>query len=126
VDQAKPLAEVSRGGLEFETVQYWSCTHSSKTSAPVPGMTKKLNVQFNNNRERRLSKGSLPDMNGNPQSPMKANGAKSPNRSSGGSSKSEKQGRLAVDRTDTSASGWATENEDDEKVGIVPQQRVRS
>lgn len=78
-------------------------------------MTKKLNVQFNNSRERRLSRGSLPDMNGNLQSPTKANGAKSPTRSGGGTSKSEKQGRPLVDRTDTSASGWATENEDDEK-----------
>ena len=82
-------------------------------------MTKKSQVHFSN-RERRPSKGSLEDMdgsNGSVRSPSRSSGAKSPTRSNGSAvSRGKSQERPGYDRTDTSASGWATENEDDEKV----------
>ncbi|KAK0850366.1 phosphatidate cytidylyltransferase [Friedmanniomyces endolithicus] len=78
-------------------------------------MTKKSSVHFGN-RERRMSKDSLPDlMEGNKaRSSSRSSGAKSPTRSNGAIRRSDKQDRPGYDRTDTSASGWATENEDDE------------
>ncbi|KAK1059624.1 phosphatidate cytidylyltransferase [Friedmanniomyces endolithicus] len=78
-------------------------------------MTKKSSVHFGN-RERRMSKDSLPDlMDGNKaRSSSRSSGAKSPTRSNGAIRRSDKQDRPGYDRTDTSASGWATENEDDE------------
>ncbi|KAI6911063.1 hypothetical protein KC334_g3017, partial [Hortaea werneckii] len=75
-------------------------------------MTKKPTVSFQN-RERRMSNSSAPspiaNMNGSGnKSPMRANGAKSPTRQGG--KQQEKGGR-----PDTTPSGWATENEEDEK-----------
>ena len=78
-------------------------------------MTKKsANVHFQN-RERRSSQSSLPEMNGSGRSQSRSSGAKSPTRSSGNGLRQ----RPGVDRTDTSASGWATENDEDDKVGFV-------
>jgi len=93
-------------------------------------MTKKSQVHFSN-RERRPSKGSLPDMdgsNGSVRSPSRSSGAKSPTRGSNGnalSSRGKSQERPGYDRTDTSASGWATENEDDEKVSRMLERRMQ-
>ena len=71
-------------------------------------MTKpKHSVSFNQ-REHRSSE----DMS---RSPVRSNGAKSPTRN-GSMHKSDRHERPGVDRTDTSASGWATDNEEDEKV----------
>ncbi|KAI7697049.1 phosphatidate cytidylyltransferase, partial [Hortaea werneckii] len=72
----------------------------------------KPTVSFQN-RERRMSNSSatspIANMNGSGnKSPMRANGAKSPTRQSG--KQQEKGGR-----PDTTPSGWATENEEDEK-----------
>ncbi|KAK5138574.1 hypothetical protein LTR08_000162 [Meristemomyces frigidus] len=84
-------------------------------------MTKKsANVHFQN-RERRGSQSSLPDMNGATRSQSRSSGAKSPTRNSNGTFRrypdKQDRERPGVDRTDTSASGWATENEeDDEKL----------
>ncbi|EMC96361.1 hypothetical protein BAUCODRAFT_33690 [Baudoinia panamericana UAMH 10762] len=77
-------------------------------------MTKKSNVHFQT-RERRMSKSSS-DMNGDARSSSRSNGAKSPTRATNGSihKLDEKHERPGFDRTDTSASGWATENEDDD------------
>lgn len=91
-------------------------------------MTKpKKDVKFNH-RERRMSKSSMSDFNydspNDERSPTRSNGAKSPTRN--GTVHKEKaikeEGRPNFDRTDTTASGWATENED-EKVG---QANIRS
>lgn len=86
-------------------------------------MTKpKKDVKFNH-RERRLSKGSMSDMYDSPgseRSPSRANGAKSPTRNGAArkASKEELEKRPGVERTDTTHSGWATENED-EKVNLA-------
>lgn len=70
----------------------------------------KRNVKFNS--QRRMSKGSIPDMDGN--SPIeKSNGRRSPTRNGNIS-------RPSVDRTDTGASGWATENDSDDQVYPAP------
>ncbi|EME47101.1 hypothetical protein DOTSEDRAFT_69164 [Dothistroma septosporum NZE10] len=79
-------------------------------------MTKpKKDVKFNH-RERRLSKSSMSDFNyespNDERSPSRHNGAKSPTRN-GALSKQIGNERPAIDRTDTTASGWATENEDE-------------
>ena len=85
-------------------------------------MTKKsANVHFQN-RERRGSQSSLPDMmNGAARSQSRSSGAKSPTRSSNGNLRrlERERERPGMDRTDTSASGWATENEEDDKVGAL-------
>ena len=77
----------------------------------------KKDVKFNH-RERRLSKSSMSDFNyespNDERSPSRHNGAKSPTRN-GALSKQLSNERPVVDRTDTTQSGWATENED-EKV----------
>ncbi|KAI7179025.1 hypothetical protein KC352_g23849, partial [Hortaea werneckii] len=75
-------------------------------------MTKKPTVSFQN-RESRMSNSSatspVANMNGSGnKSSMRANGAKSPTRQGG--KQQEKGGR-----PDTTPSGWATENEEDEK-----------
>lgn len=73
-------------------------------------MTKsKKDVKFNH-RERRNSSDLSYDSPTESRSPTRMNGAKSGARSASG-----KDERPAVDRTDTTASGWQTENED-EKV----------
>ena len=62
-----------------------------------------------------MSRGSIPDMDGN--SPTeKSNGPRSPTRNGNIS-------RPSVDRTDTGASGWATENDSGDEVYISPSQR---
>jgi phosphatidate cytidylyltransferase len=79
-------------------------------------MTKKGNVQFN--RERRSSKSSMSESNGDVRSPSRSSGAKSPSspaKSNGGLH--NRLDRPHIDGTDTSASGWATENDDEDKVG---------
>ena len=82
-------------------------------------MTKKsANVHFQN-RERRGSQSSLPDMNGAARSQSRSSGAKSPTRSNGAVKRLDRE-RPGMDRTDTSASGWATENEDEHKVSSAP------
>ncbi|KAK5674968.1 phosphatidate cytidylyltransferase [Elasticomyces elasticus] len=88
-------------------------------------MTKKSSVHFSN-RERRKSQSSLDDMNdsgtmsnNNHRSPSRSSasrssGAKSPTRSNGATThRFDKQDRPGVDRTDTSASGWQTEDDGD-------------
>ena len=83
-------------------------------------MTKKSSVHFD--RQRRLSKSSMPEMNGEARSSSRSShGAKSPTRVNGNGSlhKSLEKERPGYDRTDTSASGWATENEDEESVSIT-------
>lgn len=75
-------------------------------------MSKRSNVHFEG-RERRLStSSSQTNMNGysGNKSPTSSNGAKSPVRSGG-----KQQDRPNVGRTETTASGWATEDEE-EKV----------
>lgn len=91
----------------------WSCIPQAPDQArdTCDTMSKKNNVHFQN-RERRLSQGSMPDIKAS-RSPSRANGAKSPTRSGGAANGSPLKERPGVDRTDTSASGWATENEDD-------------
>jgi phosphatidate cytidylyltransferase len=82
----------------------------------------KQGVQFKH-RERRLSKGSMSDANydspSENRSPTRRNGIKnkSPTRSSNGNSQEsiKEEERPGIQRTDTTQSGWATENED-EKV----------
>lgn len=67
----------------------------------------KRNVKFN--KDRRLSRGSLNDMDGS--SPIEK--SKSPVRNGNPT-------RPQVDRTDTGASGWATENDSDDQVYCTP------
>ncbi|CAK4033719.1 phosphatidate cytidylyltransferase [Lecanosticta acicola] len=79
-------------------------------------MTKpKRDVKFNH-RERRMSKSSMPDINydspTDERSPTRSNGAKSPTRN-GNISRMKDGPKPSMDRTDTTASGWATENEDE-------------
>jgi phosphatidate cytidylyltransferase len=84
----------------------------------------KQGVQFKH-RERRLSKSSMSDANydspNENRSPTRFNGAKnkSPARSSNGTSQEaiKEEERPGIQRTDTSMSGWATDNED-EKVSV--------
>lgn len=66
----------------------------------------KRNVKFNSSRERHASRGS---MESSPVDERRSNGAKSPTRSNGDLK------RPQVDRTDTGASGWATDTEGEEK-----------
>ena len=68
----------------------------------------KRNVKFNS--QRRLSRGSSNDMDGGSPTDMKSNGPKSPSQKNGNPT------RPQVDRTDTNASGWATENDSDDQV----------
>lgn len=82
-------------------------------------MTKpKRDVKFNH-RERRMSKSSMSDINyespNDDRSPTRANGAKSPARNGNIGKSIKEDSRPGMDRADTTASGWATENED-EKV----------
>jgi phosphatidate cytidylyltransferase len=86
-------------------------------------MTKpKQGVQFKH-RERRLSKGSMSESNydspNESRSPTRSNGTKnkSPVRSANGQGQTikEEPARPGYERTDTTMSGWATDNED-EKV----------
>jgi phosphatidate cytidylyltransferase len=74
----------------------------------------KRNVKFNS--QRRLSKGSLAEMDGSSPTDAKSNGPRSPTRNGNVT-------RPAVDRTDTGASGWATENDSDDQVHDPPQLR---
>lgn len=81
-------------------------------------MTKsKKDVKFNH-RERRLSKSSMSDFNydspNDDRSPTR-NRAKSPTSNGTLKKLKEEEDRPDMDRRDTTASGWATENED-EKV----------
>ena len=71
----------------------------------------KRNVKFPSGSQRRMSKGSMSDMDSNSPTEEKPNGPRSPTRNGNIT-------RPDYDRTDTGASGWATENEDD-KVGDV-------
>ncbi|KAK4554007.1 phosphatidate cytidylyltransferase [Recurvomyces mirabilis] len=67
----------------------------------------------------------MPDMNGDARSSSRSShGAKSPTRVNGNGSmhRSMEKERPGYDRTDTSASGWATENEDDES----PEKKTQS
>jgi phosphatidate cytidylyltransferase len=80
----------------------------------------KQGVQFKH-RERRLSKGSMSDANydspNENRSPTRRNGIKnkSPTRSINGNTQDaiKEEERPGVQRTDTTQSGWATDNEDD-------------
>lgn len=88
-------------------------------------MTKsKKDVKFNH-RERRLSKSSMSDFNydspNDDRSPTRSS-AKSPTRNGTLKKLKEEEDRPAMERRDTTASGWATENED-EKVGICSSRR---
>lgn len=83
---------------------------------------KSVKFNRNNHRERRMSKSSVSDSSHmDEQSPTRSrsNGAKSPTRN-GTLSKSEKNGRPGYDRTDTTQSGWATENEDEDEKKAQP------
>ena len=64
-----------------------------------------------------MSRGSMPDMDGTPDE--KINGAKSPTRNGNIT-------RPDYDRTDTGASGWATDNEGDEQVRLLFNPVIRS
>ena len=80
-------------------------------------MTKsKKDVKFNH-RERRMSKGSMSESNydspNESRSPVRrVNGSKNGDHN-GPLSRSREDIRPGVGRTDTTASGWQTENEDD-------------
>lgn len=67
----------------------------------------KRNVKFNS--QRRLSRGSSNEMDGISPADLKSNGPRSPTRNGNVT-------RPQVDRTDTGASGWATENDSDDQV----------
>ena len=72
----------------------------------------KRNVKFNS--QRRSSKGSFTDMDGGSPTDAKSNGPRSPTRNGNVT-------RPSVSRTDTGASGWATENDSDDQVRITTQ-----
>lgn len=89
-------------------------------------MKSKKDVKFNHN-ERRESRSSMSDDNKHSpideKSPMmRNNGAKSPTRNGSLAKSLREEQRPGVDRTDTTQSGWATENED-EKVTALHEAR---
>ena len=76
-------------------------------------MTKKSNVHFP--KERHLSTSQSDIMNGDARNPSRSSGIKCPTRTNGNgvNHRFDKSDRPGYDRADTTASGWATENEEE-------------